>query len=284
MQKTWSWSATGYSFVGKSHGEILETCKAAGIAGIEGAPPLFEGKSDAELEDIGKAFRKADIKIETFHLPFSAEDDIASFYETVRKPAVDKALLWMERAVLLGASIGIQHPTTTRYSVDVEGLDAYMRQIGRSLGGLLPAAEKLGFIIALENMLSVEGGRLGSRPEHFEQFIRDFDCASLGFCLDTGHALIASGPERASEFLDAMAPRMVAFHLADCEGYRDLHLPPGHGLVDWTAVFRKAAEIEFSRTMCIEARPFAPGPDYSPAMWKQMLADTDALVERALNA
>ena len=53
----------------------------------------------------------------------------------------------MERAALVGASIGIQHPTTTRYSVDVEGLDAYMRQLGRSFDTLLPAAENLGFVI-----------------------------------------------------------------------------------------------------------------------------------------
>ena len=284
MHKTWTWSVTGYGLTGKSFEDIQGICKAAGMAGIEGAPPLVEGKTDAELEAAGKAFRDAGLQIETFHLPFSAEDDIASFYETVRRQAVDKILRWMDRAALMGASIGIQHPTTTRYNVDVEGLDAYLKQIGKSLNVLLPAAEKLGFILAIENMLPAGGGRFFSSPEHIERLLQAFAHPGLGFCLDTGHALVAAGGHgRAGEFLDAMSPALVAFHLADNEGARDLHIAPGRGLVDWNGVFRGAVGIQFSRTMCIETSPFAPGPNYSADDWKALVSDTDALAEKALS-
>ena len=282
MKSAWTWSTTGYSFAGKSHGETHEICKAAGLAGIEGAPPLFEGKTDTELSAVGQAYRDAGLFIETFHLPFSREDDIASFYDTVRQQAVDKALLWMERAALLGSTVGIQHPTTSQYSVDTEGLDTYLRQLGKSLNTLLPAAEKLGFTVALENMLPSGGGRLASRPEHFERFIQEFGHPNLGFCLDTGHALVAGGPEGADEFFAVMAPHISAFHLADNAGDRDSHLAPGRGLVDWTKVFRRAAELGYSNTMCIETPPFAHGPNYSLDAWVQLVAETDALVETAL--
>ena len=282
MKKTWTLSATGYSFTDKSHGEIHEICKAAGLDGIEGVPPLFEGKADSELEAIGKAYRDAGLFIETFHLPFSREDDIASFYETDRQQAVDKALLWMERAALVGATVGIQHPTTSQCSVDTEGLDIYLRQLGRSLETLLPTAEKLGFTIAIENMLPSGGGRLASRPEHFESFIQEFGHPNLGFCLDTGHALVAGGPEGADGFFEVMAPHISAFHLADNAGDRDSHLAPGRGLVDWTKLFRQASELKYSNTMCIDTPPFAHGPDYSLGAWKQLVADTDALAENAL--
>lgn len=286
MRKTWTWSTTGYGFAGKSHDEIIALCHAAGLAGMEGAPPLFEGRSDAELEAAGRQYRDAAIKIETFHLPFSGEDDLASFYETVRRRAVDTARVWMERSTILGSTVGIQHPTVSRHSVDVEGLDRYIGQLGKSLETLLPVAEQLNYTIALENMLPGDhGGRLGGRPEHFERFIREFAHPNLGFCLDTGHALVAAGPD-ADAFHAVMAPRMAAYHLADNAGDRDSHLAPGHGRVDWNTVFRRAAEIGYAGCMCIETAPFAHAPNgvYPVEAWRQMVEDTDALAQRALEA
>ena len=283
MQKTWTWSTRGhFGIVGKSHEEIQAICKKSGLAGIEGVIELFEGVTDSELEEIGKGYKEAGLKIATFHLPYSREDDIASFYETDRAKSVEKAQRWIERAVLLGATVGIQHPTTKAYNVDVEGLDNCLRQLGKSMTTLLPVAEKLGFTIALENMLPGEAGRLGSRPKHFEKFVAEFDHPNLGFCLDTGHALVAGGSEGADKFYEVMAPKIVAFHLADNAGDRDSHLAPGHGLVDWNVVFRRTAEIGFSGTMCIETPPFAHGPDYTVESWQGMVADADSLVEKAL--
>ena len=81
-----------------------------------------------------------------------------------------------------------------------------------------------------------------------------------------------------------MGSRLAAFHLADNAGDRDSHLAPGHGRVEWGPVFRKAAELGYEFTMCIETAPFAFGPEYSRDAWKQMVTDTDALVEQALSA
>jgi len=282
MEKTWSWSVTGGQFEGKSHQEITELCHAAGLSGIEGGSSLFDRYSEAELEEIGKHYRDAGISIQTYHLPFSAHEDIANFYETVRREAVNVALRSMERSTILGSTVGIQHPNTSRFGVEVEGIDNYFRQLGKSLDTLLPAAEKLNYTIAIENMLPAPGVRFGSIPEHFERILKEFDHPSLGFCLDTGHALVAMGLEQAHEVFEAMAPKLVAFHLADNAGDRDSHLAPGHGLVDWNRVFRKAAEIDFTRNACIETAPFAPGPNYSLEAYQQMVTEADALVEKAL--
>ena len=282
MQKTWTWTITGYSFSGVPHEEIHRICKLAGSAGIEGAPGMFEGMVEPELEAVAKGYRDEGLSIASFHLPFTADDDIASFYETTRKQAAVNAVRWMEIASALGASVGIQHPTTNKFNVDLEGTDTYVRQIGKSLETMLPAAERLGVTIALENMLPAEGGRFMSRPKHIERLIREFGHPNLGFCLDTGHALVAGGPERAGEILDAMAPAIAAFHLADNAGYTDSHLAPGRGLVDWAAVFRRAAELQYAGTMCIETRPFAHGPKFSDESWRQLVAETEALADQAL--
>ena len=278
----WSYTTTGYSFIGKSAEQIRDICRAAGLSGIEGAPPLLEGLSDAEIESYRRVFEDAGLKISTFHLPFGAADDISSFYNTQREAAVATIQLWMERAARVGAKVGIQHPTTTRYDVAKEGMERYLGHLGKSLEVLLPAAEALGFKIALENMLPAAGGRFCSVPTHFLEIIKRFDHPALGFCLDTGHALCAMGDD-APEIQDVMEKRLAAYHLADNAGDRDSHLAPGHGRVDWPTLFRKAADSGYAGTMCIETPPFAAGPEYSLEAWKAMVDATDKLTQPNLS-
>jgi len=285
MHKTWRWTASGADFI-LPHEEIQKICQHAGMAGIEGMPRLFPSQDAGALDEIAASYRAVGLEFDSFHLPLDLENDIASFYETFRQEAVAVSQRWMECAAALGSRVVIQHPTTNRCNAEVEGLDGYFTQLGKSLETLLPFAASLNLTVALENLPPGErGGRFSARPEHFERIIAEFADPNLGFCLDTGHALIAGGPERAHDFLDVMAPHMAAFHLADNAGDRDSHLAPGHGSVDWGPVFRKAAEIEHSHTMCIETPPFAPGnhPSYSLDSWKKMVGDTDALVDAALS-
>lgn len=281
MKKSWTWSVYISPFIGQPPEVILNTCRHAGLTYVDGTYRFFQNYTDSEMDAFAERFRQGGITIETFHLPFTPADDVTSFYETVRRGAVDRIKIWMEKASRMGASVGILHPTTTGYNVDVEGLDRYLSQLGRSLDVLLPAAERLGFTIAIENLPPAQG-RFGSHPGHFQAIAENFAHPSLGFCLDTGHALVAAAPGEAGDYLDVMADHLAAFHLTDNAGDRDSHLAPGHGLVDWDPVFRKASEIRFTRPMTIETAPFADGPNYTPDAWKQMIVDTDGLVETAL--
>jgi len=279
--QSWDWSLHAH-VLGSDHGAILATCQAVGVHSVEMHPFQLAGKSLQELEDLEQRYAEAGIRIDSFHLPFTAQDDLTSFFETERRRAVDRTCYWLERMPALKVRVAVQHPGTNRYSVDIEGLDPFLRQLGRSLETLLPVAESNDVQFALENMLpGPEGGRLGSRPRHFERFATEFDHPHFGFCLDTGHALVSGGPEGAGAFFEAMAPRLAAFHLADNAGDRDSHLAPGHGLVDWDQFFRQAARLDYRYGMCVEAPPFAPAP-YSLEAWEQMFAGLDELVRRAL--
>lgn len=282
MVKTWTWSTTSGSLRAKTPEQIRDTCLAAGLGGIEATASATQNMTDAELESFRRTFEDAGLKVVTFHLPFTAVDDIASFYNTSRESTVRSQIAWFDRAVLIGATIGIQHPTTTRFDVAVEGLERYLGHISKSLDTLLPAAESRGFTIAIENMLKADGGRFGSEPEHFARIAAKYDSPALGFCLDTGHALVSLG-DRSPEMQDAMGKRTVAYHLADNAGDRDSHLAPGHGLVDWSTLFRKAAESSYTGTMCIETPPFAAGPPYSDDAYKGMVDGCERLVTGALS-
>ena len=285
MEQTWTWSTTGYNFVGMPHDEIIATCTAAGLSGIEGAAELFPDETDAELEQIARRYRDAGLGIGSYHLPFKPDDDIVCLYETTRRAAVDTMISHMERAAALGARVVIQHPSTNRFNVDLEGFDNYLRRLGRSLEALLPRAASLGLVIAIENMLpGADGPRVGSRPEHLSAIGERFADPNLGFCLDTGHALVAGGPDDAGEFFRSMAPMLAAFHLADNAGDRDSHLAPGRGLVDWDAIFAGMAAIGYAHPACIETPPFAHRRDgsFSRDAWKKLVAETQALADHAL--
>ena len=70
MQKTWGWSTTGFTLVGKSHEEIQRICLGAGLDGIEASVELFPTTSEAELETIGAGYREAGLQCDSFHLPW----------------------------------------------------------------------------------------------------------------------------------------------------------------------------------------------------------------------
>lgn len=281
--RSWEWSLFSEA-LGKDYEAIIAVCQAANVHSIEMHPSQIEGLILQELEALGRRYAEAGVRVDSFHLPFGPQDDLSSFYETDRRQAVNRIRYWLERLPALKVRVAISHPGTSRYSVDVEGLDLYLRQLGRSMDVLLPVAESAGVDIALENMLpGSDGGRFCSRPEHFERLATLFDHPHLRFCLDTGHALVAAGLERAGEFFEAMAPRLAAFHLADNAGDRDSHLAPGHGLVNWNQFFQQAARLDYHYGMCVETPPFAPGP-YTLDAWRQMFVDLDRMVRRAIKA
>ena len=101
MHKTWRWSASGADFI-LPHEEIQKTCLHAGLAGIEGMPPLFPNQEHRALEEIAASYRAAGLEFDSFHLPLNAENDISSFYETLRLDAVAVSQHWMECAAALG--------------------------------------------------------------------------------------------------------------------------------------------------------------------------------------
>jgi len=279
--KTWTWAFIGS--VAKFDVErIIEICKATGVRALEYGVGGADGLREQELKEVRERYAQAGIAVNSFHLPFATDDDIASFYETQRRGAVQRMIRWIGVAGHLGAKVVIQHPTTNRYPAEDNGLNRYHDQLLKSIEELLPAARAAGVVIGLENMVPGErGGRYFSEPEHIRELARQIDDPNVGFVYDTGHGLL-SGREKAVQILEAMGERIAAWHLADNAGDRDSHLAPGHGEVDWDAVFSFAARIGFEAPMTMETPPWGPGPDYPIEAWRRSVEELDALAARAL--
>lgn len=281
-EKTWTWAFVG-TFYNSNLDRMIEACHACDVKAMELHPSNVEGLRDAELVELRQRLDGEGISVSSFHLPYAAPEDIASFYEFKRSATVARMSHWMRIAGKLGARVVVQHPTTDRDPAVENGLDRYFEQIYRSLDELVPVARESGVIIGLENMTPGEsgGGRFFSEPEHIARLSREYTAEEVGFVYDTGHALYSAG-SAAIEILEAMGQRVAAWHLADNAGDRDSHLAPGRGEVDWDGVFRFAARIGFSHPITMETAPWGPGPDYSLESWKNSVLELEALVEKAL--
>lgn len=121
----------------------------------------------------------------------------------------------------------------------------------RSLATLARRAERLGVIIALENLAPVYPApdALSFTPMILRTMAKRISSPAVGLCLDVGHANVVAGLRRTDplELIEPVLDRTVMFHLHDNLGARhdhsdspeldplrlDLHLPPGRGTVPW---------------------------------------------------
>ncbi len=117
-----------------------------------------------------------------------------------------------------------------------------------TLENILPAAEKSGVKIALENSFEPPNA-----PDELLWYIEQFNSPALLCCFDSGHAnYMKKEGKELSKFsayhrdrawrgnlqledkaLDKMAPYIVTCHLHDNSGYNDDHALPGKGTIDW---------------------------------------------------
>ena len=127
-----------------------------------------------------------------------------------------------------------------------------------SLEQLLPEAEKLGIVIAVENSYE-----RSNTPEEVSSYAEHFNSPFIGCCLDVGHANLMSpfpGKRRELYFdemdwawgdhieeysgaLERMAPHIVTCHLHDNDGYSDAHRLPGTGTIDWADLIPKLKKL-----------------------------------------
>ena len=139
----------------------------------------------------------------------------------------DRLIDELKRMGELGVKIGVAHVTwglTQPERCFEAGLHRYEAAV--------EAAEKYGVQLALENSVF---------PEYVHFLLESIRSPGLGFCFDSGHENAFTPGE---DYLSRYADILIAMHLHDNDGVRDLHAMPFHGTVDWT---KKAAGLRKSR-------------------------------------
>jgi sugar phosphate isomerase/epimerase len=157
------------------------------------------------------------------HLPtFISTADLT---ESIRRASLGEALLSLETAAFLGATVVVLHPGRP------SGLGRYVlpqvrRHAMESLAVIVAEAERLRVTLCLENMFPTYG--LFCEPDEFEEVINRFPGLQLTF--DAAHAHIGTRREaRPLEFIRRYGTRIGHVHFSDNNGRSDQHLPLGKG-------------------------------------------------------
>ena len=182
------------------------------------------------------------------HLPFGQHLDICCRERGRRKRMIEDQKVAMAYAADLGCRTCTIHVGAFD-SVVFLTPNSELRPYGdETLDALVPEAEKLGIILALENSFERPNA-----PEEVLYYISRFNSKYFGVCYDSGHANLMEyfegkeyskyfggvtkawigGVDYCNDALDQLLPHIVTCHLHDNDGYGDDHKMPGDGIIDW---------------------------------------------------
>lgn len=192
--------------------------------------------------------RESGMKIFECHGLWSIAYDLNVTDRPRRRAMIEEHKLCMEYAADLGCRTYVMHIGAFDCYYKDTTLEEMRRLAVESLEKLIPAAEKLGIIIAIENSFEPS-----NTPDEVLYFLNYFNTPVLGCCFDTGHANIMAktpgkDPAKYASYMNVcwkngvveeadafgkLAPHIVTCHLHDNDGYGDAHNLPGTGTIDW---------------------------------------------------
>ncbi len=219
---------------------------AAGFDTIEFWPPLCPLISDGMRTDARDTFERSEVRPATMHAPLTSTANLSAVEGLARRLAVYEVAAWFAPFANLGGDVVVVHLTVDEFkdgSSPGVNVGVAIDAARRSLDELYTIADRLGLRIACENLMSRGTARPLCRAEQLRAFIDPYP-ASVGICLDTGHAVV-NGLNPASE-ARAAGDRLIATHLQDTDGVEDRHWVPGAGLINWGELTSTLRQINYT--------------------------------------
>lgn len=220
--------------------------------------PLIEAclKNPERIDFLRALTEKMGIRFVSMHSPFGKDFDL-NIPNMERRPQMIKDhIRAMEIATDFGSKTYTMHVGAYHYIVDHTDLKLLRELANDSLEKLLPTAEKLGIVIAVENSFEPPNS-----AKEVMGIIKPFlGSPAIGVCYDTGHAHFmapypwkdpAKYPESQHKnwwdtgiieepnALELLQPHVVTCHIHDNTGYGDLHSMPFDGTIDWDDLMPK---------------------------------------------
>ena len=232
--------------------EVLGQVAAAGVRLIElhgDAPDRHIDLTDeAAVSSVARVAAELGLEVHSVHGPFSnpTEEawDISNPDDAKRAGAVANHARVIRTAAKLGASHVVIHAGVR----DRSGFrSAHCRA---SLEELSDAAREAGIKLAVENL---PPDYLVSSVADVRRMIDGLDPDVVGFCLDTGHAML--GSDSPTDYVRAFHDRLLGVHWHYNDGKNDTHLFPSHEHSDWRAFLAALAETGYDLPVTVEAVP-----------------------------
>ncbi|MBC8257450.1 MAG: sugar phosphate isomerase/epimerase [SAR324 cluster bacterium] len=138
---------------------------------------------------------------------------------------------------------------------EVVPYDVCYERATEAISKLLPTAEKLGVSIAVENVWN----KFLLSPLEMRDFIDQFKSASVGAYFDVGNVMLTGYPD---QWINILGSRIKRVHIKDfklvigtADGFVDLL----EGDVDFEAIKKSLAEINYDGYVTAEMIPYVPG-------------------------
>jgi len=217
------------------HPGLLELAARAGAQGVEifAARQHFDYTNREHVAELAAWFRSNPLEPWSMHAPLFPDREMG------RAGAPSVNVLHPEKARRIQAMDEIKRALEAAESIPFRHLVVHLGEKGdewspRTIEYALNALEHLGAFahplgvrLLIENLTSEPAS-----PEHLVHILEIGHLDSVGVCLDLGHAHITVGIRDA---IATLSRRIVSVHAHDNHGFKDEHLWPGEGNVDWLA-------------------------------------------------
>jgi len=217
--------------------EKFKLAKDCGFEGIEGSPMA---DLDAARK-LGEAAKAAGVPIHSicyggWGAPMSSADP------DVIKKGQGEIEVALRSVKALGGSTVLLVPAVVNEEVSY---DAAYERSQKNIRPLLPLAEELGIVIAVENVWN----NFLLSPLEFARYVDEFESPWLQAYFDTGNVVVYGWPE---QWIRILGKRIVKIHLKDFkrEGRKWTNLRDGD--VNWPEVRRALEEIGYTGYMTTE--------------------------------
>lgn len=249
--------------------EEVKLLTKAGVNMIETGFEWINHASQRQIKAASLTYACGGIHIRSIHAPFGEKEDLTSLNKATREHALKSHRLHLERAGVLGAEYLIVHPGHVCEAKDVAKKEA---RVFEAVAQLLPTAEAMQVVIALENLLPLHPCHQCST---LVKIVKEFNSPWVRICFDSGHAHIVG-----DELKELRKCRKLigSYHLHDNDGLRDLHLQPPYGTTHWEKLFHLIHELTPGLPLTVEANGWG-GMDY-----RWMIQELNALISGRCDA
>lgn len=198
--------------------------------------------SKPEIRQIGKWLKQYRLALLDLHASPGVEKNWTSLREYEREAGVELVRNRIEMTARLGSDVTVIHVPTSAGRTARK--TRRWTQLLKSLDALTPFARRHGVRMAIENMAHDDFRTI---RRLFTEYGPDY----LGLCYDSGHGNLGG---QGLDYLEMLKDRLIAVHLHDNHGKKDVHALAFSGTVDWPRLagimaesgYRKCASFELS--------------------------------------
>ncbi|WP_298029489.1 sugar phosphate isomerase/epimerase [uncultured Dysosmobacter sp.] len=168
----------------------------------------------------------------------------------------------IESSALLGAKQIVIHGIKVPEGARSEASLAYNYQYYKSFE---PCCRKFGIQIGVENLIT----SVFPEPQYLNRMLTMLDSPVYIACIDLGHAPIAGTAPQ--DYLRGVLSGMVqGLHVHDNHGKTDEHMLPYIGTLDWDAITKALADIQYAGDFTLEIYRFLD--QFDPMLLEHALA------------